>query len=138
MPLSSFHTSTGFGVELASSRCEYDGNDRLIVLHITDASKLFLNTKQQDWSGLAGRLSEIYSVRAHRTLCLVADDGVPFQTVADVIDIVESAPVTVAPQAAGTGMDKLDITVRLITRRALNAGCPEPVVTGSSQHALKD
>ena len=125
---------TGLELELASTCREFDGNDRLIVLHITDAGKLFLNQDQQNWNGLAGRLSEIYSVRAHRTLNLVADDGVPFQTVADALDTVENVPVTVVPQAVGTRMDKLDIEVRLVTQRALNARCPEPVVTGSSRH----
>ena len=125
---------TGLEVELASTCHEYDSNDRLTVLHITDAGKLFLNTEQEDWNGLAGRLSEIYNVRAHHTLYLVADDGVPFQAVADALDIVENAPVAAGPQPAGIGMDKLDITVRLVTLRALNARCPEPVVTGSSRH----
>jgi len=115
---------TGLELELASTRCEHDGNDRLIVLHITDAGKLFLNTEREDWNGLSGRLSEIYSVRVHRTLYLVADDGVPFQTVGDALDIVENAPVAVGPQTAGMRMDKLDITVRLVTQRALNARCP--------------
>jgi biopolymer transport protein ExbD len=119
---------TGLELELASTRCEHDGNDQLTVLHITDAGKLLLNTKQEEWNGLAGRLSEIYSVRAHRTLYLAADDGVPFQTVADALDTVENAPVMVGSQAAGIGMDKLDITVRLVTPRALTARCPEPVL----------
>jgi biopolymer transport protein ExbD len=129
--------ATGFGIELASARWEHDCNERLIVLHITDAGKLFLNQEQADWNSLAGRLSEIYSMRVHRTLYLLADDGVPFQTVADALDTVENAPVTVGLQAVGMGMDKLDITVRLITPRALNARCPEPVVTGSSKHASR-
>lgn len=129
--------ATGLELRLASASCEYDGVDRLIVLHITDAGKLFLNQDQQEWNSLAGRLSEIYSTRLYRTLYLVADDGVPFQTVADALDIVENIPATAGPQAAGTEMDKLDITVRLVTQRALNARCPEPVVTGSSQHASK-
>ena len=48
MPLSaSFRPPTGFYVELASVRCEYDGDDRLIVLHITDAGKLLLNFEQE-------------------------------------------------------------------------------------------
>jgi biopolymer transport protein ExbD len=127
---------TGLELELASTCREYDGHDRLIVLHITDAGKLFLNTEQEDWNSLVGRLLEIYSVRVHRTLYLVADDGVPFQTVADALDIVENAPVAAGPQTAGMGMDKQDITVRFVTPRALNARCPEPVVTGSS-HVLR-
>ncbi len=128
---------TGLEVELDSTRCEHDGNDPLIVLHITDAGKLSLNTEQENWDSLAGRLSKIYSVRAHRTLYLLADDGVPFQAVADALDIVENIPATVGPQAVGMEMDKLDITVRLLTPRTLNTRCPQPVGTGSGKHASR-
>ena len=129
--------ATGLELRLASTRCEYDGDDRLIVLHIADAGKLFLNQDQQDWNSLAGRLSEIYSMRVHRTLYLLADDGVPFQTVADALDIVENAPVTVDPQEARMGTEKLNITVRLITPRAMNTRCPQPVGIGSGKHASR-
>jgi len=137
MTFASFHTSTGFYVELASARCEYDVVDKLIILHITDAGKLFLNQEQEDWNSLAGRLSEIYSMRKDRTLYLLADSGVPFQTVAHALDTVESAPATVGPQAVGTRKDRLHIKVRLITPAALNAECPKPVVTGSGHYVLR-
>jgi biopolymer transport protein ExbD len=126
---------TGLEVDIDSACREDDGNDRLIVLHITDAGKLFLNAEQEDWDSLAGRLSKIYSVRVHRTLYLLADDGVPFQTVADALDIVENIPATVGPQAVGLEMDKLDITARLLTPRALKTRCPQPVGAGSGKHA---
>lgn len=137
MPYFAPREPTGFGVELAPFCRENVANDRTTVLHITDAGKLLLNAEQEDWNGLAGRLSEIYRVRAQRTLDLVADDGVPFQTVADALDIVENAPVTAGPQTVGTELGKLDITVRLITPKTFNARCPEPVMTGSSQHTFR-
>jgi biopolymer transport protein ExbD len=133
IPSASFRPPTGFYVELASARCEYDGNDRLIILHITDTGKLFLNLEQEDWNSLANRLSQIYSMREHRTLYLVADDGVPFQTVADALDTVENTTSTVGPQAVGMRKGKLDIEVRLVTPRALNAPCP----TGSGHLVLR-
>jgi biopolymer transport protein ExbD len=133
----SFHTPTGFYVELASARCEYDGDDRLIVLHITEAGRLFLNQEQEDWNSLADRLSQIYSMREYRTLYLLADSGVPFQTVTDALDTVENASVTVEPQAVGMRKDKLGIKVRLLTPKALKAGCPKSIVTGSGHHVLK-
>jgi biopolymer transport protein ExbD len=129
--------ATGLELDLASTCRENGGNNRLIVLHITDAGKLFLNTEQEDWNGLSGRLSEIYSVRAHRTPYFLVDRSVPFQTVADALDTVENAPVTVGPQAAGMEIDKLDITVRLLTPSALNTRCLQPVETGASQHASR-
>lgn len=136
--LASFPTSKGLYVELASGRCESEGDDKLIVLHITDADKLFLNQEQEDWNVLGDRLSLIYSGRRYRTLYLVANSGVPFQTVAHALDIVESAPVTAAPQADGIGRDKLGIQVRLLTPKALNTDCLlQPVVIGSSHRVLR-
>jgi len=137
MPFFSPREPKGFGVELAPSCCENCANDRVTLLHITDAGKLFINQEREDWNSLAGRLSEIYSVREQRTLDLVADDGVPFQTVADALDIVENIPATAGPQATGMETDKLDITVRLVTPNVWNARCREPVATGSNRHASK-
>jgi biopolymer transport protein ExbD len=130
MEYSSYETPTGLYIDMrpAALHCEY-GEDRLIVLHITDAGKLFLNQEQADWNSLAGRLSEIYSMRVDRTLYLGADDGAPFQTLADVLDTVENASATVGSQASGMGTDKLDIRVRLVTPRALDARCPEVAFT---------
>jgi biopolymer transport protein ExbD len=130
MTFASFNTPNGFGVELAEARCESDSDDVHIVLHVTDAGKLFLNTEQEEWNNLAGRVSEIYSIRAHRTLYLLADDGVPFQTVADAIDIVQNTPLAVRSTS-------LNMRVRLITPRVVNAHCLEPAVTGAIQHASR-
>jgi biopolymer transport protein ExbD len=127
MEYSSYETPTGLyvGMTPATLGCEYDG-DRLIVLRVTDAGKVLLNQEQEDWNSLAGRLSEIYSPRLHRTLILFADDGVPFQRVADAIDITKNASV------AGTS-SSLDITVRLITPRAVHTHCLEAAVSRPGQ-----
>jgi biopolymer transport protein ExbD len=135
IPSASFRPPTGFYVELASARC--DGDDRLIVLHITDAGKLYLNLEQEDWNTLANRLSQIYSKREHRTLYLLADSDVPFRTVAYALDIVENAPAQTEPQTVGMIKDEPDIQIRLVTPTALNAGCPKPVATGSGHSVLK-
>lgn len=118
MSFASFREPKGLGIELASARCEYAGDDRLIVLHITNGSRLFLNSEQQSWNTLTGRLAEIYGARVHRILYLLADDDVPFQTVADAIDIAQNTQ---------GGTSSLNIAVRLITPKAMNAPCPEPV-----------
>ena len=138
MTFASFHTSTGFDVEVASARCEYDVVDKLIVLRITETGRLFLDYQPEDWNSLADRLSQIYSMRKDRTLYLLADSGVPFQTVAHALDTVESAPAAVGPQAVGMRMAKLDIKVRLVTPAALRAACLlKPVVTGSGHEVLR-
>lgn len=120
MSFGSFRSPKGFGVEIASPDCESDVLNRSIVLHITNAGEVFLNTDRQDWTTLASRLSEIYSTRVQRTLYLLADNGVPFQKVADAIEIVRNTPVTVGSRSS-------DITVRLTTPKAINSRCPEPV-----------
>ena len=118
---SSFHTPRGLHVGLASANCEYEGADRVVILRITDTGKFFLNTEREEWNSLPIRSSEIYRWRVNRTLYLLAEDGVPFQTVADALDIL--------------GTDKLNITVRLVTPGAMMAHCPEPVLTDSNHRA---
>jgi biopolymer transport protein ExbD len=125
-------TPKGFYVELAPTHCEEDVIDQLVVLHITDTGKLFLNQEQEDWNNLAGRLSEIYSVREHRTLYLLGDFGLSFQTVAHALDIVEGASTALVSQAVGVKTDRLYIKVRLVTPKTLNSGC---LVTGSGHRS---
>ncbi len=129
--------ATGFGLELAPNCSDNHANDRTTLLHITAAGELFLNAEHEDWNGLAGRLSEIYRVRDERTLHLMADDGVPFQTVAEALDIVENVPLSAGPQTAGMEMEKLDITVRLLTPRASDTRCTQFVETNSLERAPK-
>jgi biopolymer transport protein ExbD len=132
-----YETPTGLDVGLVPDRCVYDGDDRLIVLRLSDAGELFINQTQVDWNILPEVLSRIFGSRAHRTLYVRADDGVPFQTVADAIDIVENANVE-PHQAIHIGADKLDIRVRLVTPQAMNTSCVlKPVAIGSSQHASR-
>src|SRR5262249_33993407 len=93
MPFPSLPEPTGFYVELVPARCEeYDVVDRVIVLHITDTGKLLLNQEQEDWNSLAGRLLQIYRMRKDRTLFLLADSGVPFQTVVDALYTLDNLP----------------------------------------------
>jgi hypothetical protein len=67
----------------------------------------------------------------------MVDYGVQFQTVADVLGIVENAPSAIGTQATGTGTGTRDITVRLLTPRALNVGCSESVAASSRRHASR-
>ncbi len=110
LTLASFDEPKGFDVLLPSERCQDDNGDRLIVLRITNEGNVFINFEPQEWDTLSTRLSEIYSARMQRAIYLVAEDEVPFQTVADAIDVVY-----------GTG--KVD-AVRLVTRKVINAPCP--------------
>ena len=127
MSFASFREPKGLGIKVASAGCESGVVDRLIVLRITNGGKVFLNSEQQNWNTLTSRLAEIYGFRVHRILYLSADDNLPFQTVADAIDIAQNT---------GVGSSSLNITVRLITPRAMSAPCPEHVTTRFTQHAL--
>jgi|GEM_PF-6042270 len=119
LPFAFLRTATGFRIELAA--CESDGDDRL-VLHVTNTGKLFLNTEQENWNAFAGRLSEIYRTRGDNSLYLIADDGVPFQTVADAIDAARK---------------NLDIRVRLIEPRTMNTHCPTDAAASSAHHGSR-
>ncbi len=135
MALEPYERPTGLHVGLVPDRCVDEGDDRPIVLHLSDAGELSINQTQEDWNSLPEVLSKIYVSRVHRTLYVRADNSVPFQTLADAIDIVENANIE-SHQAVRMGTDKLDITVRLITPTAMNTGCAlEPVAIGASQHA---
>jgi biopolymer transport protein ExbD len=116
MPFLRTKYPTGLGIELVATRCEYVQNDRATLLHVTNAGRLFINDEEEDRRNLAHRLSEIYSVREQRTLDLLADGGLSFQNVADVIDMVAGAESNMK-----TG--PLNIDVRLITPAAINSGC---------------
>ena len=100
LTFASFRPLKGFGIELASADCEFE-RDRPLVLRVTDAGQLFLGREQEDWNELASRLSEIHDMKTARTLYFLADDRVPFQTVANALDIVKNSPNK--------------ITVRLVT-----------------------
>jgi biopolymer transport protein ExbD len=117
LTFASFDTATGLWVGLAPDRCQSPAYERVIVLHVTK-DKVLINTEEEDWTRLAVRLSDIYSLRADRTLHLLADDDASFQTVADAIDLASSVSF------AGTS-DRLGIRVELITPAATSANCPE-------------
>jgi biopolymer transport protein ExbD len=119
MPLAPGHSPKGFDVGIAPARCGSDLANKLLVLHLSNDGRVFLNQEEQG-STLQSRLSAIYSMRADRTLYLFADEGVPFQTVADTIDTVENTSET------GTSLP-LNITIRLIAPSARDITCPKPV-----------
>jgi hypothetical protein len=108
-------------VAVAMGRCKPGLVDRVIVLRVTDQGTLFLNTEEETRDNLASRLSEIYRLRMDRTIYLQAEDQVPFQKVADAIDIARSS---LSEETNSPGM-----TVRLITPRTAeeNSLCHVPI-----------
>ena len=126
----SFRATVGLVVEVAPPACQKP--DRLIVLHLNDAGKLFINFEPVDQLSLPDRLGEIYGKRAERNIYLVVDDGVPFQSAAEVIDMVRNTPFPTLPGQPPTppelGSHDLKITVSLVTPSAKKGRCPAPVL----------
>ena len=114
--------STGFIVRLAPARCAE--SDRRIVLRISNGSTPSINCEQEHWNTLASRLSEINSGRVCRTLYLSAEDDVSFQTVADVIDIVEEtrfiSPTKDRPEGEHLGISVKPLTPATSTLLAIS------------------
>jgi biopolymer transport protein ExbD len=98
------------------------------VLRIANEGKVFLNGELQNRDTIAFRLAEIYTARESRILYVSADDNVPFQTLADPIDIAQNARVGTWP---------LNIRVLLISSTVINPRCPGPVCTGLTYHASR-
>jgi biopolymer transport protein ExbD len=124
LPFYAFHTPMGLDVSIASTCCEPDRDHRLVLLHISDEGRIFLNQKQEDWNDLAGTLAKLYRLHTQRTIYISASDEVHFQTLADAIDVAKIAALVGTSSAP-------NITVRLITPVAANARCPQPVFADS-------
>jgi len=71
-------------------------DSRIIVAHVLNDGHVKLNSETLDVTNLAARLHEIYDVRAERVLFLQAAPELPFQKVAEVIDIAKKQIEVVA------------------------------------------
>ncbi len=72
--------------------------DRTVVVQLIDrgagqAPALKINQDDTTWENLEGRLTDIFKTRAEKVMFVKADDNIPFQNVANVIDIAHSAGV---------------------------------------------
>jgi len=106
LTFASLNPKKGLLIRLAPNGCAFDPRqDPTIVLHVANRGQLLINFENVDWNSLAGRLSLIYSLRAEKTIYLLADDEVPFQTVADAIDIIKGATFTNSSTPLGIRVD---------------------------------
>jgi biopolymer transport protein TolR len=72
--------------------------DRTIVVQLIDrgpgqAPALKINTEDTTWENLGGRLTDIFKTRAEKVMFVKADTELPFNDVAQVIDIAHAAGV---------------------------------------------
>ena len=72
-------------------------NDRTIVVQVLkgpgDKPALKINQDDVTWENLEGRLNDIFKTRAEKVMFVKADPDLPFDNVAQVIDIAHSAGV---------------------------------------------
>ena len=106
----------GLFVALPSRNCDgwrhgTDVPDRIIALRISNKGEVFLNSEAEDWQGIRQRLFDIYRLRKNRAIYLQAEDDVPFQIVANAIDIAKNS----TPE----GPDELEMRVFLLSPEAV-------------------
>jgi biopolymer transport protein ExbD len=87
----SFYPPLGFEVRVPSKGCGSKTGDGVIMLHVDNGGKLFVNDQHQDMKKLERRMSEVHGAHSYRTICLSADENVPFQAVADVVDMLKGS-----------------------------------------------
>jgi biopolymer transport protein ExbD len=71
---------------------------RTIVVQVIDRGPgqspgLKINEDDTTWDQLGGRLTDIFKIRAEKVMFVKADDNIPFQNVASVIDIAHASGV---------------------------------------------
>ena len=76
---------------------QQQNNDRTIVVQVLkgpgDRPALKINQDDVTWENLEGRLNDIFKTRAEKVMFVKADNDLPFDNVAQVIDIAHSAGV---------------------------------------------
>jgi biopolymer transport protein ExbD len=75
-----------------------DNPDRTIVVQLIDRGSgekpsVKINDEDATWDNLQGRLTDIYKQRAEKVMFVKGDDPIPFQDVANVIDIAHASGV---------------------------------------------
>jgi len=71
--------------------------DRTIVVQLIDRAgqepALKINNEDATWANLESRLADVYKQRAEKVMFVKGDDAIPFDNVAQVIDIAHAAGV---------------------------------------------
>jgi biopolymer transport protein TolR len=76
---------------------QQQNNERTVVVQVLkgpgDRPALKINQDDVTWENLEGRLNDIFKTRAEKVMFVKADNDLPFDNVAQVIDIAHSAGV---------------------------------------------
>ena len=111
---------------------------RIVALHVSNGN-LSINSEPVDIGQLPQRLREIYGPRPERVLYLLPDKDASFQRVVGLVRVVqhlraESTSEHQMPQELQKPMnDLMNIHVRLVTARAINAPCPKGYFNWATQ-----
>jgi biopolymer transport protein ExbD len=130
---------TPSSIEEATDACVSNSeSQRIVVLHVASSS-LSINSEPVGNGQLPQRLREIYRTRPERVLYLLPDKDASFQRISDLVHVVqhlrpESASERPVPKELKRPMDDLmNIHVRLVTARAINAPCPKNYFNWANQ-----
>jgi len=97
--------STGLPV-LTAQQVECGQDDRrTVVIQVLQSGKIKLNIEDSDRVRLGGRLHEIFKTRAEQVVFITADSQLPFQDVAQIIDIATKHVANVALVSPTQKMD---------------------------------
>ena len=66
---------------------------QVVVVQVMAGGKLMINQDRSDWSSLGARLATIFESREDKVAFVKGDDDVPFEQVAQAIDIMRGAGV---------------------------------------------
>jgi biopolymer transport protein TolR len=69
------------------------GDNRTVVVQVLVGGKLMINQDHSDWGSLGARLFDIFKNRADKVAFVKGDDEVPFEQVAQAIDIMRGAGI---------------------------------------------
>ena len=110
----------GLRVAVPANCCDYglcrsDVPNPILVLRVTNNGQVFLNAQREEWEEVPAIVSKIYGSGKPPEIYVQAEDGVPFQTVADAIDIARSSMAEAAARP--------DVKVYLLTPKLEAGSC---------------
>lgn len=119
MTFGSFHTPTGFYVELPAHISRHDcGDFDVTILEVSKENVLTINSKPVPRETVAARLNDIYRLQAERLLLVKADPNLTFQDVISIFDVANGSVKNLHVTLVTPGAEKEPCLVILRPRRS--------------------
>jgi biopolymer transport protein ExbD len=118
------------GVKEAPDTCISSSDPtRVVLLRVSNGGRISINSEPVDDQQLPQRLRQIYRTRAQRVLYFLADADTSSRRIADIVDAAQHIPADTTgewpvPKELQSTNNVLNIQLRLVTSRAINARCP--------------